>query len=52
MEDLILTLVRKIRENQKRLGGRKLFKLIAPELPEAGQIGRDAFLTCFVIMEC
>jgi transposase InsO family protein len=43
MEDLILTLVKKIRENQKRLGGRKLLYLIIPELPEDGQIGRDAF---------
>ncbi len=43
MEDLILTLVRKVRENQKRIGGRKLLNIIAPELPEAGQIGRDAF---------
>ena len=43
MEDLILTLVRKIRENQKRIGGRKLLELIVPELPKEEQIGRDAF---------
>ena len=43
MEDLILTLVRKIRENQKRIGGRKLLEIIIPELPKEEQIGRDAF---------
>ena len=43
MEDLIITIVRKIRESQKRIGGRKLLNLISQELPEEQQLGRDAF---------
>ena len=43
MEDLIITLVMKIREKQKRLGGRKLLSMIGPLMPEGEQIGRDAF---------
>jgi transposase InsO family protein len=43
VEDLIITLVMKIREKQKRLGGRKLFGMIRPLMLEDEQIGRDAF---------
>jgi len=42
-EDLILTVVRKIRETQKRTGGRKLLKMIKERVPEELQIGRDEF---------
>lgn len=41
--DLIITLVKKVREKQKRLGARKLLYMISRELPEEQQIGRDAF---------
>lgn len=41
--DLIITLVKKVREKQKRLGARKLLHMISKELPEEQQIGRDAF---------
>jgi transposase InsO family protein len=43
VEDLIITLVKKIREKQKRLGGKKLLRMISPQLPNGEQIGRDAF---------
>ena len=43
IEDLIITLVMKIREKQKRLGGRKLLGMISPLMPENENIGRDAF---------
>ena len=43
MEDFIITLALKIRENQKRIGGRKLLGLITPQMPKDEQIGRDAF---------
>lgn len=33
----------KIREKQKRLGGRKLLSMISPLMPEGESIGRDAF---------
>jgi putative transposase len=33
----------KIREKQKRIGGRKLFSIIRPQLSDQEQIGRDAF---------
>jgi len=33
----------KIREKQKRLGGRKLLSIISPLIPDGEQIGRDAF---------
>jgi putative transposase len=40
--DLVLALVRAEREDQPRLGGRKLYFLIAPELKAAGvKLGRD-----------
>jgi transposase InsO family protein len=41
--DLIITLVKKVREKQKRLGARKLLHIISRELPEEQLIGRDAF---------
>lgn len=41
--DLIITLVKKVREKQKRLGARKLLHIISRELPEEQRIGRDAF---------
>jgi putative transposase len=43
--DLILTLVRKYRENQKRIGARKLLTMISESLAEEQVIGRDAFFT-------
>lgn len=43
MEDLVITLVKKIREKQKRIGGRKLLGMISPQIPNGEQIGRDAF---------
>lgn len=43
VEDLIITLVKRIREKQKRLGGRKLLGMISPQIPNGEQIGRDAF---------
>lgn len=43
MDDLIITLVMKIRERQKRIGGRKLLRMIRPQMPTEEQIGRDAF---------
>lgn len=43
VEDLIITLVMRIRGRQKRLGGRKLLGLIGPLLPDGEEIGRDAF---------
>lgn len=43
MEDLIITIVMKIREKQKRIGGRKLLSLVNPLIPNGEEIGRDAF---------
>ena len=43
MEDLVITLVMKIRERQKRIGGRKLLGMIRPLMPDGEQISRDAF---------
>lgn len=43
--DLILTLVKKYRENQKRIGARKLLAMISESLSEKQAIGRDAFFT-------
>ncbi len=41
-EELVLSLVRRERREQPRLGGRKLFRLIQADLIEAGvEIGRD-----------
>jgi len=42
-EDLILTVIRNIRETQKRIGGRKMLKMIRERVPEELQIGRDEF---------
>ena len=42
--ELVLALVRAEREQQPRLGGRKLYHLIGPELQAAGvKLGRDRF---------
>lgn len=49
---MIITLVMKIRERQKRIGGRKLLGLISPLMPENEIIGRDAFFVYFDEMEC
>ena len=43
MDDLVLTMVKHIRERQKRLGCRKMYSIIMPVVPEAGKMGRDAF---------
>lgn len=48
-EDLILTLVMKIRETQKRIGGRKMLKMVRERVPEELQIGRDEF---FNLLRC
>jgi len=42
-EDLILTIVNQIRETQKRLGGRKMLKIVRERVPQELQIGRDVF---------
>ncbi len=42
-EDLVLTVVKKIRETQKRTGGRKLLEMIREKLEPEQMIGRDAF---------
>jgi transposase InsO family protein len=43
-EDLILELVKRERQNQPRLGGRKLLRLLGWDFKEAGiQVGRDRF---------
>ena len=39
----MITLVMKIREKQKRIGGRKLLSMISPLIPVGEEIGRDAF---------
>lgn len=45
-ETLIVDLVNRERFMQPRIGGRKLFKILKPELKEAGvHIGRDVFFT-------
>jgi len=41
--DLIITMVKKVREKQKRIGARKLREIISKQLPEEMLIGRDAF---------
>jgi transposase InsO family protein len=41
-EDLVITVVRKIRETQKRTGGRKLLKMLKERLDNEQMIGRDA----------
>ena len=42
-EDLILTVVRKIRQKQKRTGGRKLLDMLRERLDQEQMMGRDAF---------
>ncbi len=42
-EDLVITLVRKIRETQKRTGGRKLFEMVRESFRGEQLFGRDAF---------
>jgi len=42
-EDLVLTLVRKIRETQKRTGGRKLLEMVKERVKQDQLMGRDAF---------
>lgn len=42
-EDLLITVVRKIRETQKRTGGRKLFEMVRERITEEQLLGRDAF---------
>jgi putative transposase len=36
-------MIKQIRTNQKRIGGRKLLNIINPQLPYNNQLGRDAF---------
>jgi transposase InsO family protein len=42
-EDLILTVVRKIRETQKHTGGRKLLEMVRERVDNEQQMGRDEF---------
>lgn len=42
-EDLVLTVVRKIRETQKRTGGRKLIGMVRERVPAEQLMGRDEF---------
>jgi len=42
-EDLVLTVVRKIRETQKRTGGRKLLEMVRERVGHDQLMGRDAF---------
>ena len=42
-EDLVLTVVRKIRETQKRTGGRKLLEMVKERVKQDQLMGRDAF---------
>jgi len=42
-EDLVLTVVRKIRETQKRTGGRKLLEMVKEKVDQEQLMGRDAF---------
>jgi transposase InsO family protein len=42
-EDLVLTVVRKIRETQKRTGGRKLLEMVREKVEQEKLMGRDAF---------
>ena len=41
--DLIITLVKNIRDHQKRTGGRKLHYMVFQDLPPEQQMGRDKF---------
>ena len=42
-EDLVLTVVRKIRETQKRTGGRKLLEMVRERVNQEQLMGRDEF---------
>jgi transposase InsO family protein len=42
-DDLVLTVVKEIREKQKRLGGRKLLGMVANRVPNEHLMGRDEF---------
>jgi len=42
-EDLVLTVVRKIRETQRRTGGRKLIGMVRERVPAEKMMGRDEF---------
>ena len=42
-EDLVLTVIRKIRETQKRTGGRKLIGMVRERVPAEQLMGRDEF---------
>jgi len=42
-EDLVLTVVRKIRETQRRTGGRKLIGMVRERVPAEQLMGRDEF---------
>lgn len=42
-EDLVLTVVKKIRETQKRTGGRKLLEMVREKVDQEQLMGRDAF---------
>lgn len=42
-EDLVLTVVRKIRETQKRTGGRKLLEMVRERVTQEQLMGRDEF---------
>jgi transposase InsO family protein len=42
-EDLVLTVVRKIRDTQKRTGGRKLLEMVKERVAQEQLMGRDAF---------
>lgn len=42
-EDLVLTVVKKIRETQKRTGGRKLLEMLRKKLGQDQMMGRDEF---------
>jgi putative transposase len=42
-KDLVLTIVKKIRETQKRTGGRKLLEMVRERVDKDQQMGRDEF---------
>ena len=42
-EDMVLTVVKKIRETQKRTGGRKLLEMVREKVEQEQLMGRDAF---------
>ncbi len=52
-EEQLLELVKEIRKEHPRMGGRKLYQLLQSERDKRGiKIGRDAFLTCFSNTGC